>query len=103
MSCYALLDAHLLVLIDPTLKSPEHHQSHSLKYWECLQCSAQPGEESLKEPLVPCRYNFTQTNCIHGTGCKNRKEGRECRIGMRLQRTQLITGESAHAALGVNV
>ncbi len=49
------------------------------------------------------RYNFTQTNCIHGTGCKNRKEGRECRIGMRLQRTQLITGEWDRNALGVYV
>lgn len=41
---------------------------------------------------VLCRYKFTETKCIHGKTCKTRKEGRECRIGMRFQRTQLITG-----------
>ena len=44
------------------------------------------------ERSLHCRYKFTEANCIHGKGCKNLKEGRDCRIGMRLQRTQLITG-----------
>lgn len=52
--------------------------------------------EAMKKAHAHCRYNFTQTTCIHGTGCKSRREGRECRIGMRLQRTQLITGEQKH-------
>lgn len=47
---------------------------------------------NLPERSLHCRYKFTEANCIHGEGCKNLKEGRDCRIGMRLQRTQLITG-----------
>jgi len=59
---------------------------------EICSAASKVMRQSLKEHMR-CRYNFTQTHCIHGTGCKNRKEGRDCRIGMRLQRTQLITGE----------
>ena len=59
--------------------------------------------EASKGVRALCRYKFTQTTCIHGIGCKNRKEGRDCRIGMRLQRTQLITGEPNYPAAGANV
>ena len=68
-----------VVIAKPTLRS------------DCKPTDAQEPSD-FPERSLHCRYKFTEANCIHGKGCKNLKEGRDCRIGMRLQRTQLITG-----------
>jgi hypothetical protein len=37
-------------------------------------------------------YDFSATHCTHGKTCANLKRGQGCTYGMRIQKTQLITG-----------
>lgn len=40
-------------------------------------------------------YNYTEKHCTHGNNCAVLRRGDNCTYGMRIQKTELITGASS--------
>lgn len=49
-----------------------------------------PDKEA--EKLWRFWYNYSEKHCTHGNACARRKRNEDCTYGMRIQKTELITG-----------